>query len=91
MSSRKPDLHIVARFLERMAESGQPPWTRSRLQRAVRLNYDLFRKYLDILLQRGWIEANGANEKEQFSITPAGVKLGKDLANWLATLFGQRL
>lgn len=90
----RPDLHIVARFLDRLAEPG--PWTRSTLQRGVRLNYDLFRKYLDLLVERGWVKASrakgsGAKEKETFGLTPAGHKLRSDLVAWLEGLFGGRL
>lgn len=87
----RPDLHILARFLDRMAEPGVGPLTKSKLQRAVGLNYDLFRKYLAILLERGWITASGQDSKEIFLLSHDGHRVRKELAAWLATLFGGRL
>ncbi len=87
----RPDLHILARFLDRLAEPGVKPFTKSRLQRAVGLNYDLFRKYLGILVERGWVASSGQEDKETFVLSQEGHQIRKELAAWLATLFGGRL
>ena len=87
----RPDLHIVARFLDRLAEPGTGPLTKSRLQRAVGLNYDLFRKYLAILVERGWVASSGQDDRETFVLSEDGHRIRKELVAWLATLFGGRL
>lgn len=87
----RPDLHILARFLDRMAEPGADGFSKSKLQRAVGLNYDLFRKYLAILVERGWVTASGKEAKETFALSAEGHRIRKELAAWLATLFGGRL
>lgn len=86
----RPDLHILARFLDRMGEPGAGAFTRSQLQRAVRLNYDLFRKYLDVLLERGLVAPKGGT-KETFVITAKGRAVRVQLLAWLADLFGGQL
>lgn len=86
----RPDLHILARFLDRLAEPGAKAFSRSRLQRAVGLNYDLFRKYLAILVERGWVVAT-PGEKEEFILSAEGHRIRRELAQWLANLFGGRL
>ena len=87
----RPDLHILARFLDRMAQPGVGPFTKSKLQRAVGLNYDLFRKYLAVLLERGWVTALGKDARETFVLSEDGRRIRKELAAWLATLFDGRL
>ena len=87
----RPDLHILARFLDRLAEPEAKPFTKSRLQRAVGLNYDLFRKYLAIAVERGWVTAKDAEAQETFTLSPDGHRVRKELAAWLASLFGGRL
>jgi predicted transcriptional regulator len=83
----RPDLHILARFLDRLAEPGARPLSRSRLQRAVGLNYDLFRKYLAIVVERGWVDdADG-----RLALSAEGHRVRRELAAWLATLFGGRI
>lgn len=73
-----------------MGEPGAGAFTRSQLQRAVRLNYDLFRKYLDVLLERGLVALDGG-KKEAFVITAKGQKVRAELVSWLADLFGGQL
>ena len=88
----RPDLHILARFLDRMAEGGPKPFSRSRLQRAVGLNYDLFRKYMAILVERGWVDRReGPAATEEYVLSAEGHRVRRELAAWLATLFGGRI
>ena len=49
----RPDLFVLARFLDRLAEPRT--WTKTQLQLAVRLNYDLFRRYLELLEAKGYV------------------------------------
>jgi len=76
----------VARFLERLAEPG--PWTRSRLQRAVGVNYDVFRRYLDLLVAKGHVQGLDKDGKEEFVLTVSGQKLRSDFVEWTRQMFG---
>ena len=82
MASR-PDLYVLARLLQRLARGDDVG--RGELQTAARLNYDLLRRYLDHLLERGLAEAAGDDGKKAlFRITPAGRKAYADLLAWLS-------
>jgi predicted transcriptional regulator len=77
----RPDLHVVARFLDALAAG---PRSRSALQRAVGLNYDIFRRYLGLLVERGQVEV----VDEEVRLTPMGIRLRAELLEWLRRLFG---
>lgn len=84
----KPDLYVVARILDclRAAEGGVP---RTRLQGAVRLNYDLYRGYLSLLLRKGWVEMRGADEEqERVHLTDKGRHRHDALVGWIRDAFG---
>ncbi|MDO9537861.1 MAG: winged helix-turn-helix domain-containing protein [Thermoplasmata archaeon] len=51
----KPDLYVVARFLEALWIKGGGEMRRQELQMAVRVNYNLFVKYLGFLKNRGLV------------------------------------
>ena len=86
---QKPDLFLVARFLEKLSA---PDWevpisiTRSKLQRAVRLNYDVFTKYLDFLSARRLIEVVPASGSPVIRITKEGRRTYTELIEWLERL-----
>ena len=56
----KPDLYVVARFLEALWIKGGGEMRRPELQMAVRLNYNIFIKYLEFLKDRKLIAENDA-------------------------------
>jgi len=85
----RPDLHVVARFLDRLAGPGAGSLTRSRLQRAVGLNYDLFRRYLDLVVAKGLVERL-PGPPESFQLTSKGRSTLAELARWLDDLFSSR-
>jgi len=70
----------VARFLDALAEG---PRTRSQLQRAVGVNYDIFTRYLDLLQERGHVESG-----DEVALTASGLRLRAELRAWLDNLFG---
>lgn len=84
---RKPDLYVVARILDRLreAEGGVP---RTRLQAAVRLNYDLYRGYLSLLLRKGWVEVAGEGDDERVRLTDKGRHQHDALVGWIRDAFG---
>lgn len=85
---RRPDLYVVARFLG-VLWTPDSEYTRAQLQRAVRLNYDLFRNYLALLQNRGLVvlQVNGKGE-EVVRITPEGLRTYRVLLEWLSKLLG---
>lgn len=80
---RRPDLYVLARFLDRLGE-GPDGVARTRLQGAVRLNYDLYRGYLALLLEKGWVEVGA----ERVTLTKAGREARERLLGWLRDAFG---
>lgn len=86
---RKPDLYVVARFLDKLSQPGVT-YTRSRLQAAVRLNYDLFRSYLALMMDKRFVVAGEEKDgKEVFRITPAGLDAYHHLVDWIRDVFGK--
>lgn len=84
----RPDLYVVARFLDvlRQAPEGYP---RTRLQSAVRLNYDLYRRYLALLARRGFLRVEaGPDGAERVRLTPEGVAAHDRLVGWIWDAFG---
>lgn len=86
----RPDLYVVARFLDRLAQPGAG-YTRSRLQAAVRLNYDLFRSYLRWLEEKGFVRTVKDYERELIVATPAGLEAHERLVQWIKRVLGERL
>lgn len=96
---KRPDLYVVARFLDRLREKDKP-WSRSRLQHAVRLNYDLFRSYLMLLEEKGFVEevpedgAEGRNtesprKRTEIRLTAEGHAAHDRLVAWIRDIFGE--
>jgi predicted transcriptional regulator len=48
------NLYVVGRFLDRLAEPGRS-WTKASLQAACGVNYDIFRRYLELLEGKGYL------------------------------------
>ncbi len=80
---RKPDLYVVARFLDRLGETpaGVP---RTRLQAAVRLNYDLYRSYLTLLVEKRYVTVN----EDRIQLTQEGRHAKDRLVGWIRDAFG---
>lgn len=83
----RPNLYVIARFLDRLADPGTT-WTRSSLQPAVRLNYDLYRSYLTFLEEKGWIEWTETARSPEVRLTEQGQEARRRLLSWLEDVFG---
>lgn len=83
----RPDLYVLARFLDRLAEPGAT-WTRSSLQPAVRLNYDLYRRYLAFLEEKAWIAWREGERSPEVMLTAEGREARRRLVAWLQDVFG---
>ena len=85
---RRPDLYVVARFLDRLAQApeGVP---RARLQHAVRLNYDLYRGYLALLAAKRYLRVVPDKEgHDRVWLTQEGREAHARLVGWIRDAFG---
>ena len=79
----RPDLFVVARFLERLWREGEP-MLKTRLQVAANVNYDVFSRYLAWLVARGLVvlESN-PDAHERVAITEKGKRAYRQLLEWM--------
>lgn len=73
---------MVARFLERLWRDPRPH-RKTDLQLAVRLNYNVYKKYLDWMERKGLIVV-----ADTVSITPKGLETYKTLVEWIKDTVG---
>jgi len=86
---KRPDLYVVARFLDRL-QTVPEGLTHARLQAAVRLNYDLYRSYLTLLITRGYLRLSPDKEgTERAHLTPEGFAAHATLVGWIRDAFGE--
>lgn len=79
----KPDPYVVARVLEKLWRGGLP-MLRTRLQVASNVNYDIFRKYLSWMLDKGLVEMHdGDDGHERVALTPKGEATYGQLIRWV--------
>lgn len=68
----KPDLNVIARFLDIMFRNGS--MKKTNIQMLVGVNYPRFIEYLDWLLQHELVAANTDEEgAERIKLTPKGI------------------
>jgi predicted transcriptional regulator len=80
---KRPDLYVVARFLEKLWTAGRPV-KRTRLQMAVGLNYGTFMKYLDWMLDRNLIAiSKGDQGGDHVTLTKRGYDSYDRIVNWI--------
>lgn len=79
----RPDLFVVARFLERLWREGES-MLKTRLQVAANVNYDVFAKYLAWLQARGLVLLeNNPDGHERVAITEKGRRAYRQLVEWI--------
>jgi predicted transcriptional regulator len=81
----RPDLYVVARFLDRLAREPRP-YRRTDLQLAVRLNYTIYKRYLEWMERKGLIRVD-----ETIEITPKGRETYQTLVAWIKDAVGDQL
>jgi predicted transcriptional regulator len=74
---------VVARFLERLWRDPRPH-RKTDLQLAVRLNYNVYKKYLEWMEMKGLIVVDDA-----VAITPKGLETYKTLVAWIKETVGE--
>ncbi len=81
----RPNLFVIARFLRRLQECSDGV-SKARLQVLVRANYDIFRRYLDLLQAQGHVTVD--EDSGQVMITAGGTaalaRLRETLREWLS-------
>lgn len=81
---------MVARFLDALARPGPAP-SRTQLQLAVGVNYDILRRYVEFLERKGYatLGPNEPGKVETVRLTPAGLAVRTELAQWMARFLGE--
>jgi predicted transcriptional regulator len=86
---RRPDLYVVARFLDRLLYS-EETHTKQSLQMAVRLNYDLFKSYLSFLEAKGFVSVQPQEKgSDEVRITNDGVQAHRRIVAWIREVIGE--
>ncbi len=87
-SERRPDLYVVAKFLEKLLVKGGSR-RKTELQMAVGLNFDVYTKYLEWLETKGLIDTRQEDERLKYvSITQKGLETYKTLVTWIKEVVG---
>jgi predicted transcriptional regulator len=73
----------VARFLDRLSRNRRPH-RRTDLQLAVRLNYTVYKRYLEWMTRKGLIVVG-----ETIEITPKGIETYGTLVAWIKDAVGE--
>lgn len=83
----RPDLYVVARFLDRLAQEAGPVG-KTELQLKVRVNYTIFQRYVAWLAAKGFVAIEGQGRGETLRLTPAGAAARERLAAWIRDVVG---
>ncbi|WP_455392860.1 winged helix-turn-helix domain-containing protein [[Eubacterium] cellulosolvens] len=82
-SLKKPDIYVVARFLERLWR-GDAPIKKTRLQMSIGLNYTTFKKYVEWMLRKKFIVISKERDGHEYiRLTSKGVDAYYHLVLWL--------
>lgn len=89
----KPDLYVVARFLDILYEQGTP-MKRTSIQMRLGVNYPRFTEYLDWLMAKGFVMRDDGFEEsgEVYRLTDKGNEAYHRIVDWIReTMDGIRL
>lgn len=89
----KPDLYVVARFLDILYEQGSP-MRRTNIQTKLGVNYPRFTEYLEWLVARGFVMRGDDHEDggEMYRLTDKGTETYHRIVDWIReTMEGIRL
>ena len=92
MGLERPDLYVLARFLDVLHSNGQP-MKKTNLQMGVGLNYPRFKEYLEWLVSHGLIfQRTDEGGTELYSLSPQGLDAYHRLVAWIReTMKGMRI
>ncbi|OLD11784.1 MAG: hypothetical protein AUI93_04045 [Crenarchaeota archaeon 13_1_40CM_3_52_10] len=87
----RPDLYVLARFLDKLYHDG-PRMKKTNLQLRVGLNYPRFIEYLDWLVSHGFVEKIVEEGTELYSLSTQGLDAYRHLVVWIReTMKGMRI
>lgn len=87
----RPDLYVLARFLDALYDKGQP-MKKTNLQMKVGLNYPRFMEYLGWLVLHGFVQQTDEGGTELYSLSPQGFDAHRRLVAWIReTMKGMRI
>ena len=84
----KPDLYIVARIIERILQSKETRLKRTQLQMKTGLNWNVFSRYLDLLLANGLLAMEYEPGGEYVIVTEKGRRAYRALLDSIAQILG---
>jgi predicted transcriptional regulator len=90
----KPDLYVVARFLDIMYRNGGPGMKKTNIQMLLGVNYPRFIEYLDWLLKHDLVveKFDEGDRSERIALTPKGIDSYHRLVDWIKeTLNGVKI
>lgn len=87
----KPDLYVVARFLDALWWNTEG-MKKTQLQMVVGLNYQTFIKYLEWLDEHGLVKITSVDENDRITLSEKGMESHKRLVTWIKeTMKGLKL
>jgi predicted transcriptional regulator len=87
----RPDLYVLARFLDILYENGGP-MKKTNLQMRVGLNYPRFMEYFEWLLTHRFVQRRDEDNAELYSLSPEGLDAYHRLVTWIReTMKGMRI
>jgi len=87
----RPDLYVLARFLDILYENGQP-MKKTNLQMRTGLNYARFTEYFEWMISHGFVQRRDGDEGEFYSLSPQGIDAYHRLVAWIReTMKGMRI
>lgn len=81
----KPDLYLVARFLDIMYKNGGSGMKKTNIQMLFGVRYPRFMEYLEWLLQHGLVaqSIDDEDKAERIVLTPKGIDSYHRLVDWI--------
>ena len=87
----RPDLYVLARFLDTLHSNGQP-MKKTNLQMKVGLNYPRFIEYLEWLVSHGLVLQKDEAGTDLYSLSTQGLDSYHRLVAWIReTMKGMRI
>jgi len=87
----RPDLYVLARFLDILYENGHP-MKKTNLQMRTGLNYVRFSEYFDWMISHGFLQKKVEDDVDLYSLSPQGLDAYHRLVAWIReTMKGMRI
>ena len=91
MGLERPDLYVLARFLDALYSDGQP-MKKTNLQMKVGLNYPRFMEYLEWMVSHGFLQRKDEDGTELYALSAQGLDAHHRLVAWIReTMKGMRI